>query len=731
MRLFSVFCVGGTWLCASVMPVNAMELDDLALDAPFLLSETLPEVLTASRLKQPRAEVPASVTVIEAAQIEAWGVRTIPELLRFVPGMVIGNTSGDSGETVIYHASNPNLMRRMQVLVDGRSLYRSAIATVSWDDIPVALEDIQRIEVIRGPNSATYGANSFMAVINIITHHPEDTLGTRVRYRQGNNGVQDSFFSYSAWQESGAVRVTAALRSDTGFDGKDAQSGKDELRDSKQHGFVNARKQQRIHDDVEIDWMGAVKRGSNEILMRDFYATPPDRETDSVFAQMRLHWHASAHHQGQLQAYWTNTRIRQEAQVCSPTVLLDPNLFELYRSNRAWTLALVDNPSLASDPASAIATYDLSQTDLQLTQNVLTAPGINPTEITCGQSDANIQEQRFDIEWQDTVIWSPSLRSVSGINLRRDTVTSETFFNGRLTNDSYRAFANVEWRMQPWLLLNVGGMYEYEEINDSVFSPRVALNALLTPQQSVRLVYSEAVRSPDMLEQEPNYTISAKGLTDNYLGLTEGTYFASQPPDSRDLSHERIQSIELGYYGYFAAYSLEVDAKIYRDALSDLISEAINLMTYEINSTHKMDIKGAEIQVQWQPALRHHLWLAAAYVDAQFRAGNASELTLNQQRSLQRFELRSAPDYSLAGSWQYRGDDWFVTAAHIWNERPDFDNTYRRYELHGRKQFQVATLSPWVGVFWQYLATNNSMTVRGGDVYSKRNLYSVQLGMAF
>lgn len=730
MRLFPVVCVGSAWLFASAMPSVAMELDDFALDAPFSLLEALPEVLTASRLKQPRAEVPASVTVIDAAQIEAWGVRTIPELLRFVPGMVIGNTSGDSGETMIYHASNPNLMRRMQVLVDGRSLYRSAIATVSWDDIPVALEDIQRIEVIRGPNSATYGANSFMAVVNIMTHHPEDTQGTRIRYRNGNNGINDSYVSYSGWQDSGAYRVTASWREDTGFDGKDAPSGKDELRDSKQHGFVNVRKQQRINDDVEIDWMGAVTHGSNEILMRDFYETPPDRDTDSAFVQMRLHWAKSAQHQTQLQAYWTGTRIRQEARVCSPTVLLDPNLFDLYLSNRPWAMALVDDPGVALDPA-AIATYDLSHTDLLLTQRVLTYPGINPNQRTCGQSDANVDEQRFDIEWQDTVIWSPNLRTVSGLNVRRDAVKSETFFNGRVHNDSYRAFANMEWRMQPWLLLNVGGMYEQDRINDSVFSPRIALNALLTPQHSVRWVYSEAVRSPDMLEQEPNYTITAKGLTDNYLGLTEGTYFVSQPPDSRDLSHERIQSIELGYYGYFAALSLEVDAKVYRDALSDLISEQINLNTYEINSTHKMDINGAEIEVQWQPALRHHLWLAVAYVDAQFRIGDARALTVNQQRNLPRFELRSAPDYSLASSWQYRGDDWFITAAHIWNERPDFDNTYRRYELHGRKQFQVATLRPWMGVFWQHLATNAPMTERGGDVYSKRNLYSVQLGLAF
>src|SRR5690606_18113947 len=115
----------------AVQPVTAFELD-----APFVLEDDIPVVLTASRLKQPRAEVPASVTVIEAEQIRAWGVRDLPELMRFVPGMTVGHSQGETTDTVVYHASPQNLMRRMQILVDGRSVYKAAIAKVNWDDIP-------------------------------------------------------------------------------------------------------------------------------------------------------------------------------------------------------------------------------------------------------------------------------------------------------------------------------------------------------------------------------------------------------------------------------------------------------------------------------------------------------------------------------------------------------------------------------------------------------------------
>jgi len=81
-------------LCGALLVSDALladEYDDFELDAPFVLDDDIPVVLTASRLKQPRAEVPASVTVIEAAQIAAWGVRTLPELMRFVPGMSMGH----------------------------------------------------------------------------------------------------------------------------------------------------------------------------------------------------------------------------------------------------------------------------------------------------------------------------------------------------------------------------------------------------------------------------------------------------------------------------------------------------------------------------------------------------------------------------------------------------------------------------------------------------------------
>src|SRR5690554_7778144 len=155
------------------LTVNAQDGYDSYIYEDFGNIDYIPEVLTATRLKQPKAETPASVTVISAEQIQALRARNIPEVLRFVPGMFVDHSQSESSDTVIYHASSQNFTRRLQVLIDGRSVYNAAVAPVIWDNIPLAVEDINRIEIIRGPSSATYGANAFLATIRSEEHTSE------------------------------------------------------------------------------------------------------------------------------------------------------------------------------------------------------------------------------------------------------------------------------------------------------------------------------------------------------------------------------------------------------------------------------------------------------------------------------------------------------------------------------------------------------------------------------
>src|SRR5690606_2232111 len=191
--------------------VRADELDALELETP------IPTVLTPVRLKQPRPEVPASVTVIDRQLIAASGMRQLAEIFRLVPGTSVGARDGWN-HVVSYHGTAYRDSRRMQVMVDGRSIYQAGLATIDWNDIPLAIEDIERIEIVRGPDTAAYGANAFLGVINIVTRHPDDSLKLRLKATAGDPHVEDYYGSTSGKIGSASYRVSANERRDSGFD---------------------------------------------------------------------------------------------------------------------------------------------------------------------------------------------------------------------------------------------------------------------------------------------------------------------------------------------------------------------------------------------------------------------------------------------------------------------------------------------------------------------------------
>jgi len=189
--------------------------EDLDSEQAFFLE--MPVVLTASRLKQPLDESPSAMTVIDAEMIRASGFRKLSELFRLVPGMYVGSQNGHSS-FVSYHGTTDNYARRMQVLVDGRSVYLPPFSSVTWDNIPVLLENIERIEVVRGPSAASHGANSTQGVINIITREPGILAPDQLTVAQGGNGVSDLSAMFGLNSSVMDQRLSIAYRADQGYD---------------------------------------------------------------------------------------------------------------------------------------------------------------------------------------------------------------------------------------------------------------------------------------------------------------------------------------------------------------------------------------------------------------------------------------------------------------------------------------------------------------------------------
>jgi iron complex outermembrane receptor protein len=149
-----------------------------------LLFDEIPVVISAARMAQLITEAPSTISVVTAEDIKMSGATNIPDALRMVPGVDVIQISQGHYE-VTARGFNQLYSNKMLVMIDGRSVYQDYFGAVEWDNLPLTMQDIKRIEVVRGPGSAMYGANAFNGVINIITYLPDDIEGTRASVTAG------------------------------------------------------------------------------------------------------------------------------------------------------------------------------------------------------------------------------------------------------------------------------------------------------------------------------------------------------------------------------------------------------------------------------------------------------------------------------------------------------------------------------------------------------------------
>lgn len=210
-------------VCVFACPPLCQAEDSSISEQAYL--QDFPVVLSASRLSQPLSEAPNAMTVIDRSMIKASGFRTIADLFRLVPGMYVDNLNGHT-PVVAYHGTSDHYSRRMQVLVDGRSVYLPPFSSVDWEDIPLHIDDIERIEVVRGPAAASYGANSLQGVINIITRDASSVNGSAISAVKGSEGIADVAAHLGHAGENLDYRVTLAHREDNGYGASVLNDGK-------------------------------------------------------------------------------------------------------------------------------------------------------------------------------------------------------------------------------------------------------------------------------------------------------------------------------------------------------------------------------------------------------------------------------------------------------------------------------------------------------------------------
>lgn len=517
----------GAALCLTGLIGAAQGATPAASDTPLSEDDFLgevPLVLSVSRLSQPVADAPSAVTVIDRDMIKASGFRELADVFRLVPGFFVGYPSGN--EPVVSRGLTNSYFGRVQVLVDGRSVYTPTFGQVQWALLPLALEDVDRIEVTRGPNAASYGANSFLGVINIITRHPSQDPGSFVSARTGDPGVKDLTVRHAGEAAGWDYRVTAGHKEDTGFDRR---------YDSQRIDYVSARGDYRVNGEDSLQLQAGYAGGTlGEGWLGDAVDVPRDRRVASGYTQLR----------------WLRTY--------APDDELSVQFYHVFHQNREQAI-------------------------------VATSP---PTIIRLQQDS-----QRVDLEVQRTRGLGESLRVVWGASARLDQVRAPQYLGDDNSHDInlQRLFGHLEWRPAPKWLVNAGAMVEHNSLTATDIAPRLAVSYHFTPEHTVRVGVSQAQRTPTLLEDAANYSVTLNGYPPDQQYLSAG-----------GLKPERILTRELAYLGNFPRLGLSLDVRLYQDDIRDIIlpdnsfTQGLADHYYEFFDLNSLSRRGVETQIRWR-----------------------------------------------------------------------------------------------------------------------------------
>jgi iron complex outermembrane recepter protein len=225
---------------------------------------------TALRHPERTDRSPLAVDVITAEEIKASGALNVWDLLRFRVGMDVIEGRSDAGtdRAVVSVRGIPrDSVTELQVLIDGRSVYSPLNGGVIWEHLPVQIQDIERIEIVRGPNAALYGSNAGTGVINIITRRPTKSFAASATGLGGSQDARIGEASVETASESRGARLSMSDRAQGGFPKADGSgAANDWLHEQK----ANFRSWFAVGSRTDLEVLaGVVKEGHGENLTND------------------------------------------------------------------------------------------------------------------------------------------------------------------------------------------------------------------------------------------------------------------------------------------------------------------------------------------------------------------------------------------------------------------------------------------------------------------------------
>ena len=549
LLVLSLINAGKTWSNERSSTSNSAVITetDILVDIPIFRGPT--------HMNQTLAQTPASVTIIDRQTIEASTALGVIDLFRLVPGFQTYFVDGSRMGTT-YHALGDEYPRRLEVKVDGRSVYESLFSAVDWSVIGVTLDDIEHVEIVRGANASADGSNAFLASINIVTRSPLVDSGLTLSSELGNGDIRNARVAYTGNVGPISHRTTLSFSSNDGFD-------------------------------------DSVSRGQ-PIAVED--------SSDNISATFRGLWTPNARDTVEFQAGISDSDlgigerefIRRNLSYKYQYV----NWSRLMTSGSEVQMLLYHNDLDATDKVTPLFLSDAL--GIPATSPDWPLPGL-PDKLLIDETQRS-ESERWDLELRGILNPLDSLRAVTGVAMRHDRVLGQELFDrpDSLSEVSHRAYTNFEWTHSDRLVINGGLVLEKKRHADRYFSYRLAGNYQLRPEHIVRVAFNRSFRSPTLLESQQNQLIR----------YNEDLILRTTVISDTEINNERLRSFEVGYLGYLFDRKLSFDMRLFREQLTDVIDERrsdefANLRpddsTNVRDNTDTLEIDGFEVQSEYRP----------------------------------------------------------------------------------------------------------------------------------
>jgi iron complex outermembrane recepter protein len=501
------------WSLGALVPLGAGAGERQVTLAEADLLGPIPQLSIVSHFPQTAARAPASTTVITADMLRAAGAMNWVDVFRLVPGFqayaVNANRFGIS-----YHGQGRELPNHLEVMVDGRSVYDPIQSTVVWGALGIDLEDVERIEIVRGPSAAAHGSNAFAGAVNIITRAPVQDDGTRARVTGGDRATRQVWVRHSDQTGNFDYRLSLGFDHNRGFPNVNAFGP----------------------DDGAETWNAHLRTTFTPTLADTLSFDAGFSRHDTEFGDAdRVQEYVPIRYYNQFQ------RFAWERQLAGGRELQTTFYRNHLRANGVRDFGLV----------SELTGLDAAAIPLLF--------GIPDQHYTTGFH--TIESERLDLE----AVYrgqSPQVRWAWGAGARQETIDSVALIGDRGSHDEqlFRLFAHGEWQPFDRWSISAGAMAEKTPVGILV-SPRVSAARELWPDQTLRLTAARGRRSPSISEARERQLSLLDGLVVDDVRRTA------------DLDDERIDSLDLAYLARFPELGIDFDIKLFREEISDGIDD--------------------------------------------------------------------------------------------------------------------------------------------------------------